>query len=271
MAEEPFFVSPEISSNVATADDGGTHVRLAIEELVAANRILFRHGVVDAYGHVSVRNPSRPNTFFISAGKAPALVESRHIVAVDLDGRPVTNATQSLYLERFIHAEIYRARPDVMAVVHSHSPSVVPFSVVPGTPLRPICHMSGFLYPAAGIFEIREVAGEASNLLISTPHLGRALAHKIGAQSVILMRGHGSTVVGRNVREAVFRAIYTEINARLQQQALALGTPVFLTAEESAACASTVAANMDRAWHLWMHQECVTDLAERLPSSEGAR
>jgi ribulose-5-phosphate 4-epimerase/fuculose-1-phosphate aldolase len=247
------------SSTPTAAEAGGKRGSAAsldevINELVAANRILYHQGVMDAYGHVSTRHPHMPDAFLIASGKAPALVSPDHIIELDLNGREIRGVPQSLYLERFIHAEIYRARPDVGAVVHSHSPSVLPFSVVPTVPLRPICHMSGFLSLGAPVFEIRDAAGDGSDLLISTPQLGQALAATLGSRAVVLMRGHGSTVVGNNLREAVFQAIYTEINARLQREALALGAPVFLTAQESAACVATVSATMDRAWNLWIDQ-----------------
>jgi ribulose-5-phosphate 4-epimerase/fuculose-1-phosphate aldolase len=232
----------------------GSEVLAIVKDLVAANRILFRHKVVDAFGHVSARHPERADTFLISYRIAPALVAPEHIVAIDFDGQAVGKVPQSLYLERYIHAEIYRARPDVMAVVHSHSPSVLPFTVVPTSPLRPLCHMSGFLHPKAPVFEIRDAAGEGSDLLISTSSLGRALAKTLAGQSVVLMRGHGSTVVGRTVQEAVFQAVYTEVNAQLQQQAHSLGPPVFLTADEAAACVTSVASNISRAWNLWLEQ-----------------
>jgi HCOMODA/2-hydroxy-3-carboxy-muconic semialdehyde decarboxylase len=244
----------EVRAETLERTYSGGGLAAEINELVAANRILFRQGVVDAYGHVSIRHPRLADAFLISSGKAPALVSAEHIVELDFDGREIRGAPQSLYLERFIHAEIYRARPDVGAVVHSHSPSVLPFSVVPGAPLRPICHMSGFLYAGAPVFEIRESAGNGSDLLISTPQLGRALAQTLGSRSVVLMRGHGSTVIGGNLREAVFQAIYTELNARLQREALALGEPVFLTDEEAAACVASVSASADRAWDLWLDQ-----------------
>jgi ribulose-5-phosphate 4-epimerase/fuculose-1-phosphate aldolase len=231
-----------------------SNVAEVISELVAANRILFRQGVVDAYGHVSARHPQLPDAFLIASGTAPALVTADHIVALNLDGQEIGGTSQSLYLERFIHSEIYRARPDVGAVVHSHSPSVVPFSVVPTMQLRAICHMTGFLNSGVPIFEIRDTAGDGSDLLIRSPPLGRALAAALGSQSVVLMRGHGSTVIGRNVREAVFQAVYTEINARLQREAAALGPPVFLTAKEAAACVATVSPTTDRAWRLWVDQ-----------------
>jgi HCOMODA/2-hydroxy-3-carboxy-muconic semialdehyde decarboxylase len=204
---------------------------------------------------VSTRHPQIPDAFLIASSKAPALVSAEHIVELNLDGNAIGGASpQPLYLERFIHGEIYRARPDVGAIVHSHSPSVLPFSVVPTALLRPICHMSGFLSLGAPVFEIRDAAGEGSDLLIGTPQLGRALARTLGARTVVLMRGHGSTVIGRTLREAVFQAIYTEINARLQREALSLGTPVFLTAQEAATCVSTVSASIDRAWNLWAAQ-----------------
>jgi ribulose-5-phosphate 4-epimerase/fuculose-1-phosphate aldolase len=136
-------------------------------------------------------------------------------------------------------------------VVHSHSPCVVPFGVVSGAPLRPICHMSGFLHPAAPIFEIRDAAGPASDMLIRNRALGAALARSLGAHAVVLMRGHGSTVVGSNLRQAVFRAVYTEVNARLQADALRLGPATFLNAEESANAAAMNDAVLDRAWELW--------------------
>jgi ribulose-5-phosphate 4-epimerase/fuculose-1-phosphate aldolase len=235
-------------------EDSGSNLEQVVNELVAANRILYRQGVVDAFGHVSTRHPQIPNAFLIASSKAPALVSAEHIVELDLDGQPIRGSAQPLYLERFIHGEIYRARPDVGAIVHSHSPSVLPFSVVPSASLRPICHMSGFLSSGAPVFEIRKITGEGSDLLISTPQLGQSLAATLGTRTVVLMRGHGSTVVGRSLREAVFQAIYTEINARLQREAMGLGTPVFLTEQEAAACVATVSASMDRAWHLWVDQ-----------------
>jgi HCOMODA/2-hydroxy-3-carboxy-muconic semialdehyde decarboxylase len=226
----------------------GTRV---LDDLVAANRILYRQGVVDGFGHVSARHPDRGDRFLLARSMAPAQVAHADILEFDLDGTPVDPAGPRPYLERFIHGEIYRARPDVMAVVHSHSPSVVPFGVVPSVPLRPICHMSGFIGAAAPVFEIRDAAGPASDMLIRTPGLGAALARTLGPEAVVLMRGHGSTVVGGTVRQAVFRAVYTEVNAKLQAEALRLGPPVFLTGEEAAAASATNDGQIDRAWNLW--------------------
>jgi ribulose-5-phosphate 4-epimerase/fuculose-1-phosphate aldolase len=225
-----------------------------IEDLVAANHILFAQGVVDGFGHVSARHPGRPERFLLARSMAPGLVGPADILEFALDGTPVEADGPKPYLERFIHGEIYRARPDVMAVVHSHSPAVIPFGVVPDAPLRPICHMSGFLGDAAPVFEIREAAGPASDMLIRTPGLGAALADRLGTASVVLMRGHGSTVVGADLRQTVFRAIYTEVNAKLQAEALRLGSPVFLTAAEAEAASATNDGQIDRAWNLWLEK-----------------
>ncbi|MET1027028.1 MAG: class II aldolase/adducin family protein, partial [Dongiaceae bacterium] len=163
---------------------------------------------------------------------------------------PLNADGRRLYLERFIHGEIYRARPDVQAIVHSHSPSVVPFSVVKSLRFRPVCHMCGFLGEGAGIFEIRDVCGPASDLLIRDRHLGQALAEALGSANVILMRGHGSTVVGPSLKQAVYRAIYTEVNARLLAEALRLG-PVELLTPEEAQAALLIETQIDRPWQFW--------------------
>jgi ribulose-5-phosphate 4-epimerase/fuculose-1-phosphate aldolase len=222
-----------------------------VDDLVAANHILYRQGVVDGFGHVSARHPDRPDRFLLARSMAPAQVRHGDIQEYELDGTPVDPEGPTPYLERFIHGEIFRVRPDVMAVVHSHSPSVVPFGVVPSVPLRSICHMSGFIGGAAPVFEIRETAGPASDMLIRTPELGVALADSLGSGAVVLMRGHGSTVVGGTVRQAVFRAVYTEVNAKLQADALRLGPPIFLTAEEAAASSANNDGQIDRSWNLW--------------------
>ena len=157
-----------------------------------------------------------------------------------------------MYLERFIHGEIYRRRPDVMAVVHSHSPTVVPFSVVPNVKLRPVCHMSGFLGQGVPTFEIRDVAGEGSDLLIRSRELGAALAQSLGSALIVLMRGHGSTVVGETLRHAVYRAVYAEINARLQSEAMRFGEPViYLTPDEATATFKNIETQIKRPWDLW--------------------
>lgn len=222
------------------------------EDLVAANRILVRRGVLDAFGHVSMRTGLGADTFWLSRNLAPGSVSVTDLLEHDLDG--TTTDPRSLYLERFIHAEIYRRRPDVMAVVHSHSPAVLPFSIT-GVPLRPVVHMAGFLDAlVTPVFEIRDVVGDASDLLITSPSLGAALAESLGESSVALMRGHGSVSVGGSLPEAVFRAVYTEVNAQTQAAALALGEPCYLTSGEAAAASESVGAQANRAWNVWREE-----------------
>jgi ribulose-5-phosphate 4-epimerase/fuculose-1-phosphate aldolase len=222
-----------------------------LAELAIANHILFQQGVVDGFGHVSVRHPRHPDHLLLARSMAPGLVTPDDILTFGPDGEPRDAAGCAVYLERFIHSEIYRARQDVMAVVHSHSPSVVPFSVVRGEKLRAICHMSGFLGAGTPVFEIRHVAGDASDLLIRDRRLGAALAAELGQEAVVLMRGHGNTVVGNRLRQAVFRAVYTEVNARLQSEALRLGEVTYLSEGEAAATSATIDAQIDRSWQLW--------------------
>ena len=222
-----------------------------IEDLVYANRILYDQGVVDAFGHVSVRDDRDPNRFLLARSVAPALVKTSDILEFDRNGEPIDARGRTVDLERFIHAAIYRARPDVMAIVHSHSPAVIPFGVT-GTILRPIYHMSAFLGAGAPIFEIRDGAG-ATNMMITDNKLGDAVAKALGGNAVVLMRGHGSVAVGDSILQVVHRAIYTEVNARLQADASRLGPINFLTPEEAAkADAQTDSkASISRPWELW--------------------
>ena len=220
-----------------------------LQKLVYANRILYDHGIVDGLGHVSVRHDSVPGVFLLSCNRAPALVTAADIVCYDLDGDAVSATTERPYLERFIHSEIYRARPDVVAVVHSHSPSVIPFGVT-GNRLRPVFHMAGFLGSGSSHFEIRDVAGD-SDMLIRNGDLGRALARSLGDCSCVLMRGHGSTVVGGSVEQVVYRALYTETNAKLQAQALAMGEVSYLTPGEADLASAANDGQIARSWDLW--------------------
>jgi len=222
-----------------------------IDELVAANHILFDQGVVDGFGHVSVRHPASGDRFLLARSIAPALVTAADIIEFDLDGNPLDAGGHALYLERFIHSEIYRARPDAGAVVHSHSPAVVPFSVTRDVPLRAVWHLGGILGEGCPVFEIREVAGPGTDLLIRNRALGAALAKSLGPGPVVLMRGHGCTVAGSTVRQAVFNAVYTEISAKLQSEAMRLGAVTYLTREEAEAAAACNAAQIDRSWELW--------------------
>jgi ribulose-5-phosphate 4-epimerase/fuculose-1-phosphate aldolase len=220
-----------------------------VDKLVLANRILYRLGVVDGFGHASVRHDKSPGHFLLARNMAPGLVRREDIVTFDLDGTSLDPQGRRVYLERFIHGEIYRVRPDVQAVVHSHSPSVIPFGAT-GQPLRPVFHMSGFLGGGSSLFEIRDVAGD-TDMLISNNQLGAALARTLGPRSLVLMRGHGSTVVGSSIEQTVYRAFYAEVNARLQLQAKSLGEVNYLNEQEAAKAAATNETQVARAWDLW--------------------
>ncbi len=221
-----------------------------IDDLVVANHILVDEEVLDGFGHISVRHPQDPSRFLIARSMAPGLVTADDIVVVDLAGQVHDAQGRRTYVERFIHSEIYRARPEVHSVVHSHSPSVIPFGVT-GARLRPICHMSGFLGAQVPVFEIRHAAGEATDLLVRNQALGQALAASLGSANVALMRGHGNVVVGHSIQQAVFRAIYTESNAHLQSEAMRLGEINFLTPEEAQATSDMNDEHLDRPWQVW--------------------
>jgi len=223
-----------------------------VDKLVVANRILYRQGVVDGFGHISARHDKSPGHFLLARNMAPSLVRRDDIITFDLDGTALDAEGRRVYLERFIHGEIYRARPDVQAIIHSHSPSVIPFGVT-GQPLRPIFHMSGFLGEGAALFEIRETGGD-TDMLIRDNRLGKALADTLGARSTVLMRGHGSTVVGTSIEQALYRAIYAEVNAKLQLQAVTLGEVNYLNPREAAMAAATNDTQLARVWELWRRE-----------------
>ncbi len=229
-----------------------------VDRLVLANRILYDQGIVDGLGHASVRHDSEPDVFLLSCNRAPGMVRRRDIVCYDQDGDAVSDGAERPYLERFIHSEIYRARPDVVAVVHSHSPSVIPFAVTRHR-LRPVFHMAGFLGGGSAHFEIRDEAGD-TDMLIRSPQLGRALARSLGDCSCVLMRGHGSTVVGASLEQAVYRAIYAEANARLQLAAQPLGEIEFLNDEEARLSAEMNDGQIPRSWNLWVSRLGTIDL-----------
>jgi ribulose-5-phosphate 4-epimerase/fuculose-1-phosphate aldolase len=222
-----------------------------IEDIVIGSRILADFGVVDGFGHVSARHPTNPNRFLMSRSLAPALVTADDIMEFDLDGNAVDARGRSLFLERFIHSEIYKARPDVMAVVHTHSLGVIPFTVSQ-VPLRPMYHNAAFLAAGAPVWDIRKGFGE-TDMLVRDGARGKSLAETLGDKSVVLMRGHGDVTVGPSVKLAVFRAYYTDIDAKLQSQAIALGGGAinFLTPEEGAKADTVNLAVLDRIWNLW--------------------
>jgi HCOMODA/2-hydroxy-3-carboxy-muconic semialdehyde decarboxylase len=222
-----------------------------LAELVTANHILSRLGVVDAFGHVSLRDPRHAHHFWMSRRVAPGLVGPEDVLPFDGDSNPLVADPPPVYAERFIHGEIYRRSPAVMSVVHSHAPPIIPFGAVPSVPLRPVFHMAGFLITNVPVFEIRDHAGTASDMLVRDRKLGAALADTLGDMPVVLMRGHGATIVGCSVRQAVFRAVYTISNATLQSEALRLGPPNYLTPEEARNAGAGNDKHIDRAWALW--------------------
>jgi ribulose-5-phosphate 4-epimerase/fuculose-1-phosphate aldolase len=236
------------------AGSGAAPSPALIDDLVNANHILFDQGVVDAFGHVSVRHNCRADRFLLARNMAPGRVSAEDIIEFTLDGEAVNANNRRVYLERFIHGEIYRRRPDVTAVVHSHSHSIVPLSVSRSTRLRALFHMAGFIGQAAPVFEIREAGGDGTDLLISNNALGRALAEHFDASDIVLMRGHGSTVVAQSLPQAVYRAIFAEINARYQLEATRLGDVTYLTEDEGRATAQSIEAEVHRPWDLWVEQ-----------------
>jgi ribulose-5-phosphate 4-epimerase/fuculose-1-phosphate aldolase len=232
-----------------------------LQNLVLANRILYKYGVVDGFGHVSLRHPQNPDHFLLSRNLAPARVTPKDIFIHDFFGKIVETTTAKPYLERFLHAEIYKARPEVMAIVHSHANTVIPFGVVKEQPLRPLWHMAGFLKKDVPIFDIRDHAGDGTDLLITDTKLGAALASDMGDASVVLMRGHGATIVGKNLPEVCFRAVYTQLNADIQLKALAVGDITYLSELEAAAAAENIGGQVNRAWNLWC-EEVESDFEE---------
>jgi HCOMODA/2-hydroxy-3-carboxy-muconic semialdehyde decarboxylase len=231
----------------ASAQTNGPRDQSLIDDLVAANHILATEGILDGYGHVSVRDPANPNHYFLSRSLAPGLVTAADIVEYDLDSNPIGD-TRLSYRERFIHGEIYKARPDVMAVVHDHSPAVIPFSVS-SVPLRAVSHLAAFIGVGVPVFEIRDVDG-MTDMLVSNPKRGLALAKVLGDHPAALMRGHGAVIVGATVKEVVGRAIYLDSDARLQEQAMLLGGKVTYFEPEEAKKA-TQQDGYARAWDIW--------------------
>jgi ribulose-5-phosphate 4-epimerase/fuculose-1-phosphate aldolase len=221
-----------------------------LEDIVTGSRILAEFGVVDAFGHVSARDPANTDRFLMSRSLAPAQVTADDIMAFDLDGNAIDARGRPVFLERFIHAEIYRARPDVMSVVHTHSPGVIPFSVSK-TPLRALFHNAAFLAGGVPVWDIAHEFG-ATDMLVRDNGIGKSLARALADKPVVLMRGHGDVAVGPNVKIAVFRAYYTDVDARLQAQAIGLGGDVtYLSVDEGAKADTVNLAIIDRAWNLW--------------------
>ena len=223
-----------------------------IEDLVAANRILAMHGVLDGWGHVSVRHNRDPNRYLLSRSLAPELIRARDILEFDLDNEPVASTGVNLYTERYIHGEIYKQRPDVVAVAHMHAPPLIPFGVVEQK-LKPLYHRAAFIAQGVPVFEIRDAAG-MTDLLIRNPALGAALARSLADKPAVLMRGHGATVVGPSLPRLVGRSIFLPLNATLQMQAMMLGgggAIHFLDPEEARLIEAREGYGLGRAWEAW--------------------
>jgi HCOMODA/2-hydroxy-3-carboxy-muconic semialdehyde decarboxylase len=238
-----------------TPNSGGPAAAALIADLAAARRILAAQGVVDGFGHVSMRHPQAPDRYFMARSIAPALVTPADIIEYDLDSNPCNANGRGSFLERFIHGEIYKARLDVMSVVHSHSPSVIPFGLV-DVPLQAMFHNAAFLAVGVPVFDIKDKFG-ATDMLVSNGVKGVALAAAIGKKDVAMMRAHGSVACGPTLQTAVFRAVYTEVNARIQHWTLALagGKPMAALAADEGRLADVInqTAGM-RAWDLWRTQ-----------------
>jgi HCOMODA/2-hydroxy-3-carboxy-muconic semialdehyde decarboxylase len=222
-----------------------------IDDLVTANHILFLEGVVDGFGHISVRNNKNPDTFFLSRSIAPATVTAADILEYNVaDGQPIDPGDRKSYAERFIHSEIYRTRPDVQSVIHSHSVAVIPFGITKAK-LLPVCHMSGFLGFATPVYEIRDESGPDTNMLVKDNKQGAALAKVLGKSGFALMRGHGSVAVGKSIKQAVYRGIYAEVNARIQAEAMKLGEIKILSEGEAVNSSQANDDHVERPWALW--------------------
>ena len=219
--------------------------------LAAASRILVDQHVFDAAGHVSARHPEDPNRFLMSRSLAPESVTADDIIELTVDGESLDPRGRAPFIERFLHSSVYKRRPDVMAIAHGHSPAVVPFGLT-GTPLRAMYHNAAFLAAGVPVFDIRDRFG-ATDIVISSPARGAAMAETLGDKAVLLLRAHGFLAVGPTLPAAVFRAIFTEINARVQLQASTLGGPIAALDEEEGRLADAVnLATVGRSWDLWM-------------------
>jgi HCOMODA/2-hydroxy-3-carboxy-muconic semialdehyde decarboxylase len=254
MAKSKRGVRAKTTKRKASRGDGAdAELKALVADLVAGNHILYDQKVMDGYGHLSARDPRDPGRFLMSRARAPGMVEASDIMLFGLDGEPVEDDDRPIYSERFIHSEVYKARPDVNSVVHTHSPTVIPFSVTQ-EPLKPI--RAPFFYPQVPVWEIRD-AGGWTDLLVKNRELGRSLAEKLGSNSVALLRGHGDVVVGPTLRIAVYRAIYTEANAQLLLQAKMLGGPITYLAPEEAEIMEGNQKRVrpghghDRTWEIW--------------------
>jgi ribulose-5-phosphate 4-epimerase/fuculose-1-phosphate aldolase len=245
LAAKSFVMARQAPASAGAADPA------LIEDLVAAYRILAQQGVLDGFGHVSMRHNRMPDRFIMSRSLAPELVTAADLIEFDLDGNAVDAKGRALYSERFIHAEIYKARPDVRAVVHNHAPALIPFSVTT-VPLRPMYHMASFIGNGVPVFDIRKTAG-MTDMLVSDSKKGHALAEVLGDKAAVLMRGHGVAVVGSTIQIVVGRSVYLDLNARIQAQAMAFGGNITYLDPQEAQKMMDSGENRgyERPWELW--------------------
>jgi HCOMODA/2-hydroxy-3-carboxy-muconic semialdehyde decarboxylase len=229
----------------------GANRQSQIQDLVAANRILAMHGIVDAFGHVSARTGNGMR-YLISRSLAPAQVTAADIVEYDLDSKPASGDTRPGYSERYIHSEIYRLRSDVMSVVHCHAAALIPFGITK-VPLQPVYHNSSFVGEGIPVFDIHDAAGD-TDMLVRNAELGRALAKVLANKPALLMRGHGAVIVGKSIPEAVARSFYLEVNARVQAQAMATGARITYLHDGEVAKRGAASDEYTRAWELWKRQ-----------------
>jgi len=228
-----------------------TTLETALDDLVIANRILANEGVIDAFGHVSIRDPRRPDRYFLARSRSPELVERSDIMEFDLDNRPIDQRGRTMYSERPIHGSVYTARADVMAVCHNHARSLIPFGVT-GTPIRPVFHIAGSIGPEVPVWDVRNEFGD-TDLLVTTQALGDSLARALGRHRVCLMRGHGAVVASHDLKATVFVSIYLMVNAALISEARRLGEVTYLSDGEIRLTEQMNfrARSQNRAWEYW--------------------
>jgi ribulose-5-phosphate 4-epimerase/fuculose-1-phosphate aldolase len=247
-----FCITLPCAAQQAPASAGPPDPKL-IEDLVAASRILADHGLLDGWGHVSVRHNRDPNRYLMSRGLSADLVTAKDIIEFDLDSHPVDThglPLSALFTERYIHGEIYKLRPDVMAVVHTHAPSLIPFGDTK-VPLQPMYHRSAFIAFGVPVFEIRDRAG-MTDMLIRNPTLGRNLAEVVGDHPAALMRGHGAVIVGPSLPRVVGRTIFLALNATLQADAMKMGAPItYMDIEEARKIEEREGHGLARTWEGW--------------------
>ncbi|WP_394846754.1 class II aldolase/adducin family protein [Pendulispora brunnea] len=230
-------------------------VQRTVDELRAATQILVGEGILDGFGHVSARLPDRPDRYFMLPSNLDGVSADGGALELDADSNPIRSGDARPSIERFIHGEIYRQRPDVLAIVHTHAPALIPFGVS-DVSLRPLYHMCGFLEDGVPVFDIRNEHG-VTNMLVTSPEIGQSLAASLGGRAMVLMRGHGATIVGTSLKEAVFRSVYATLNAQLQPVAMQLGQPTFLDPGEAKLADALHHAVIERPWAYWMKKHGV--------------